>query len=86
MDLIDRLRQLAEHSQGAPVPEIDVRARVRATLRQAAVDVPVLLDRPSLAFAGLSLAIMALMISMSLPALSAVREPWAAYLSTPWSF
>jgi len=82
---IERLSELARRAEGAPVPEVDVRLRVRATLRQMAPEAPAL-DRASLAFAGLSFAVMLAMLTFSLPALTALSDPWAAYMSTPWSF
>ena len=86
METLKRLEELARRSQGAPVPAVDVRARVSATLREMAPEAPRIFDTPTLAFAGLFLAIMAMMFSLSLPALSALRDPWAAYMNTPWSF
>lgn len=86
METLEHLEALARRSQGATVPVVDVRARVRATLREMAPETPGLFDRPTLAFAGLSLAIVVAMFSISLPALSVLRDPWAAYMSAPWSF
>ena len=86
METLKRVEELARRSQGAPVPPVDVQARVRATLRGMAPEAPAIFDAPALAFAGLSLAIMAMMFSLSMPALSVLRDPWAAYMNTPWSF
>ncbi|MBL7645247.1 MAG: hypothetical protein JNK74_03550 [Candidatus Hydrogenedentes bacterium] len=86
METLKRVEELARRSQGAAVPQVDVQARVRATLRGMAPEPAALFDTPTLAFAGLSLAIMAMMFSLSLPAISALRDPWAAYMNTPWSF
>ena len=86
METLEYLEALACRSQGAAVPAVDVRARVRITLRDMAPEAPGLFDRPTLAFAGLSLAIVAMMFSISLPALSVLRDPFAAYMNTPWSF
>jgi len=86
METLEHLEALARRSQGAAVPPVDVRARVRTTLREMAPEAPGLFDRPTLAFAGLSLAIVATMFSISLPALSVLSDPFAAYMNTPWSF
>lgn len=86
MESLEHLEALARRSNGAAVPAVDVRARVRTTLREMAPEAPGLFDRPTLAFAGLSLAIVAMMFSISLPALSVLRDPFAAYMNAPWSF
>ncbi len=86
METLRRVEELARRSQSASVPPVEVQARVRATLRSMAPEAPGLFDAPALAFAGLSLAIMAMMFSLSMPALSVLRDPWAAYMNTPWSF
>lgn len=86
METLKRVEELARRSQGAPVPPVDVQARVRATLRGMVPEPAALFDTPTLAFAGLSIAIMAMMFSLALPAISALRDPWAAYMNTPWSF
>ena len=86
MEALEHLEELARRSQGAVVPTVDVRARVRVTLRDMAPEATGLFDRPTLAFAGLSLAIVAMMFSISLPALTVLRDPFAAYMNTPWSF
>ena len=85
MKNLEQFEALVRCSQDARVPEIDVRLRVRATLRQMAPEAPAL-DRTSLAFAGLSFAVMLAMLNFSLPALLALRDPWVAYMSAPWSF
>lgn len=86
METLKHLEELARRSQGASVPPVDVRARLRVTLREMAPEVPGIFDASALAFAGLSLAIMAMMFSLSLPALSALRDPWAAYMNALWSY
>lgn len=86
MDAIERIRRLAEQSAGTAVPAIDVRMRVCATLRGIAPEAPRVMDAPTLAFASLSLVVMATMFALSVPALTALRDPWAAYMSAPWSF
>lgn len=86
MDVLDRIKQLAERSQEAPVPEVDVRARVRTTLREMATEPPALVDRPSLAFAGFSVAIAALLFTFFLPTVQLLWDPWLAYMNAPWSF
>lgn len=86
METLKAIEELARRSQEASVPTVDVRARVRATLRGMAPEAPTIFDTPTLAFAGLSLVIMAMMFTLSLPALSALRDPWSAYMVTPWSF
>lgn len=86
MEILKQVEELARRSQEASVPAVDVQARVRATLRGMAPEAPGFFDTPTLAFAGLSLAIMAMMFTLSLPALNALRDPWSAYMVTPWSF
>ena len=86
MNTIERITQLVAQSKNAPFPEVDVRNRVRETIRGLAPEVPALFDTPALVFAGLSLAIMLTMYTVTSPTLSALHEPWAAYLKTPWSF
>lgn len=86
MEIHSRLEELSRRSRDARVPAVDVRARVQSTLRSLAPEAPGIFDTPTLAFAGLSLAIMAMMFSLYLPAISALREPWAGYMNTPWSF
>lgn len=82
---LEEFEALARRAEHAPVPQVDVRLRVRTTLRQMAPEAPAL-DRTSLAFAGLSFAVMLAMLTLSLPALTALSDPWAAYMSAPWSF
>lgn len=86
MDVLDRVRQLAERSEGAPVPAVDVRARVRVTLREAALEPPEIIDRPALAFAGASLAFTGLLFFTFLPSVQLLWDPWLAYMNAPWSF
>lgn len=86
MDVVERLEELARRAETAPVPAVDVRARVRATLREAAFDEAELIDRPALAFAGLSLAVTAGFFVAFLPALRLLWDPWLAYMNAPWSY
>ena len=87
MDALERVRQWAACAEGAPVPQVDVRARVYATLREAgAAEAPALIDRPSLAFAGASLAFAAVVFANFLPAVRLLWDPWLAYMNAPWSF
>ena len=86
MEMLKEIEELARRSQDAPIPALDVRQRVRATLRALTPDTPAILDTPTLAFAGLGLAIMVMMLTRSLPALHALRDPWSAYMTTPWNF
>lgn len=86
METLRRIEELARQSRGAAVPPVDVRARVAATLRNMTPEFPEIFDRPTLAFAGLSLAIVVMMFSITLPALSVLRDPFVAYMNAPWSF
>lgn len=86
MEILKHIEELARRSQEASVPAVDVRARVRATIRGLVPESSRIFDTPTLAFAGLSLVIMAMMFTFSLPALNALRDPWSAYMATPWSF
>lgn len=85
MDVLEHVKALAARSQAAPVPAVDVRTRVCATLREAAVESVELLDKPSLAFAGLSVAVVAILFTLFLPSIQILWDPWAAYMSAPWS-
>lgn len=86
MDIFDRVKQLAEQSREAPVPAVDVRARVRATLREAAAEDAVLIDRPSLAFASASVALTAVLFASSLSSVRLLWDPWLAFMNGGWTF
>lgn len=86
MDVLNRISQLAERSQHAPVPAVDVRARVRASIREAEAEAAALIDRSSLTFAGVSLAFTALLFFTYLPSVRLLWDPWLAYMSAPWSY
>lgn len=86
MDPLERIRELAACSQDARVPNIDVRGRVQATLRESARDMQELVDRPTLAFAGLSMAVAALLFTFFLPTVQILWDPWLAFMNAPWSY
>jgi len=86
MDVLDRITELAARSQDAPVPAIDVRVRVRATLREYNLESLPVLDRSSLTFAGVSVAFAAILFLTYLPSVRLLWDPWLAYMSAPWSY
>ena len=86
MELFDHLERLAEKSRQAGTPEINVVLRVSRSIRQGRDEEPALLDKPSIAFAGLSLAVTAIAALMFSPLLTTLMDPWAAYMNAPWSY
>jgi hypothetical protein len=86
MELFEYLERLAEKSRHSNAPKIDVVLRVSRSIRLRQDEEPALLDRPSLAFAGLSLAVTAIAAVMFSPLLTTLMDPWAAYMNAPWSY
>lgn len=85
MELFERIEALAKQSQRAEVPTIDVVDRVCRTIRLQQAEEPALLDTPSLAFAGLSLAVTGAAALWFMPLMLNLWEPWTAYMNAPWS-
>ena len=85
MNVIFRIEALAKRAEQAVPPEIDVVDRVSRTIRLRQDAEPALLDGPTLAFAGLSLAVTCAAALWFLPVLTTLFDPWTAYMSTPWS-
>lgn len=85
MDLFDQIEGLARTSRRADVPQVDVVDRVSRSIRLMREDEPALIDMPSLAFAGASLAVTGLAALMFSPVLMKLWDPWTAYMSAPWS-
>ena len=86
MELFNRIEQLAEKSRRTEVPKIDVVEQVCRTIRLYRDEEPALLDTPSIAFAGLSLAVTGAAAVLFLPLLTTLWNPWTAYMGGPWSF
>ncbi len=86
MELFDHIERLAEKSRPAKVPTIDVVGRVCRTIRLHREEEPALLDTPSIAFAGLSLAVTTVAALLFMPLLTTLWDPWAAYMNAPWSY
>jgi len=85
MELFDRVEALAARSRHAETPNVDVVGQVCRTIRLQRAEDPVLLDTPSVAFAGLSLAVTGIAAVWFLPLLTALWDPWVAYMNAPWS-
>lgn len=85
MTLFERMEVLAARSRHATPPDIDVVERVCRTIRVQRVEEPALVDAPSLAFTGLSLAVTGAAVFWFLPLLTTLWDPWTAYMNAPWS-
>ena len=85
MNPMERIEQLALRSQEATTPPIDVVEQVCRSIRLQQDVEPALLDIPSLACAGLSLAVTGVAAIWFSPFLSTLFDPWSAYMTAPWS-
>lgn len=78
-DVDKLLRELTSSARSAPIPQIDVRARVIATLADGPR--PVSLDPIPIAFVGFALTTAAAVLKAFWPAWQALSEPWIVYLT-----
>ena len=77
---VDRLlKDLTSSARSEPLPQIDVRARVIATLADGPR--PASLDPVPIAFVGIALTTAAAVLIAFWPAWQALSEPWIAYLT-----
>lgn len=77
-DIDELLQNMSAVARREPPPQIDVRARVLASLSiRSRCD---RLDVFPIAFAGAALAVAAAVLLIVLPSWQALAEPWCAYL------
>lgn len=77
-DIDQLLHNLSAAARSEPPPQIDVRARVLASLSVRSRRVA--LDIVPIAFAGAALTVAAVALTIVLPSWQTLTEPWSAYL------